>query len=54
MYWTDNTFVNATNSYISYGQNVVLYDGINYRVFLYSSGHTREVTAGVRAVVTID
>lgn len=53
-YWTDNTFVNATNSYISYGQNVVLYDGINYRVFLYSSGHTREVTAGVRAVVTID
>jgi len=54
MYWTDNTYVNVSPSYIAYGQNVVLYDGINYRHFLYSNGVPREETAGIRAVVTID
>ena len=31
----------------------VLYNAINYRVFVYSSGNTIQETAGVRAVVTI-
>lgn len=54
MYWTDNTYVNTSPSYVAYGQNVVLYDGINYRHFLYSNGIPRTETAGIRAVVTID
>jgi len=53
-YWSDISHVYPSNSYIAYGLNVVLYDGLNYRTLVYSSGNTRGETAGIRAVVTID
>lgn len=54
MFWSDVSYVNATRNYVAYGQNVILTNALNYRVFVYSAGVTRQETAGVRAVVTID
>ena len=53
-FWSDVSFVNSTGRYIAYGQNIILYNVLNYRIFVYSSGNTMQETAGVRAVVTID
>ena len=53
-YWTADSFVNATNVLSAYGYNIVKYDEVNYTYLVYSPGVTRETTAGVRVVVTID
>jgi len=52
-YWTADSFVSATN-FSAYGYLIVKGDALNYSYIVYSSGQTRQTTAGVRVVVTID
>jgi len=53
-YWTANQFIYLRNSFVGYGYQIMKYNELNYTYIVYSSGNTRETTAGVRAVVTID
>lgn len=53
-YWVADTYTTAVNNYIAYGYLVVKYDTMNYNHLVYSQGTTRELTTGVRAIVTID
>lgn len=53
-YWVADLFVNTLNNMAGYGYPVVKHDAVNYTYMVYSLGVSRETTAGVRVVVTID
>lgn len=53
-YWTANQFIYLRNSFVGYGYQIMNHDELNYAYIVYSSANTRETTAGVRAVITID
>lgn len=53
-YWVNHRFISSANSFTGYGYLLMKKDGLNYAYQVYSMGIPREVTSGVRAVVTID
>lgn len=53
-YFTADRFIYLRSSFVGYGYNIVKFDSINYTYLVYSSGNTRETSAGVRAIITID
>lgn len=53
-YWVADLFINTLNGMAGYGYPIVKHDAVNYTYMVYSLGVSRETTAGVRVVVTID
>ena len=53
-YWVNDPFIYLHISFVGFGYRIIKSDSLNYTYIVYSSGNTRETTAGVRVVVEIE